>query len=409
MSLMRLIKKIVKVFAAITISVILLIGIAIIATWIDHNAETRLPTPTGKFAVGRTEYIWTDTTQIDKMAPQPGTKRKLLAWIWYPAAASKKHEAFATYLPAPWQRAVERKSSWLMTHLLTRDLSRVRTHSIHNAEVSPELPSYPVVLMRAGLSALTASYTTLAEDLASHGYVVVGFDVPYQTFVVVLPDGQVIMRAPQNNLELLSGHAQTQLATKLVKAWSDNMRFALDELERLNTSDPTGRFRGRLNMQSIGVFGHSLGGATALQFCYDDPQCKAGIDIDGAPLGNVVFKGVTQPFMFLLGGHQGEPQSQVHQVMADIHSIYYRLPPNRRALLIIRGASHFMFSDNAVLKSPFLMDLMHILGIVHLDGRRQLKITAYCVHTFFDKYLKESDTSAFKIRAPQYPELQKIK
>jgi predicted dienelactone hydrolase len=33
--------------------------------------------------------------------------------------------------------------------------------------------------MRAGGGGLTTDYTTLAEDLASHGYIVVGFDAPY--------------------------------------------------------------------------------------------------------------------------------------------------------------------------------------------------------------------------------------
>ena len=65
--------------------------------------------------------------------------------------------------------------------------------------------------------------------------------------------------------------------------------------------------------------GHSLGGATALQFCHDDVRCKAGIDLDGAPLGNVTADGVRQPFMFLLGDHTGE--SDAPQVRAKIDAI----------------------------------------------------------------------------------------
>ena len=38
------------------------------------------------------------------------------------------------------------------------------------------------------------------------------------------------------------------------------MAFALDRLERLNASDPSGRFTGRLDMDRVGVLGHSLGG-----------------------------------------------------------------------------------------------------------------------------------------------------
>jgi predicted dienelactone hydrolase len=227
-------------------------------------------------------------------------------------------------------------------------------------EVSPQQPAYPVVVMRAGLAALTTDYTSLAEDLASHGYVVVGIDAPYRSFVVVLPDGRVIARAPQNNADLVGGAQQEQLANKLVQAWSADLSLALDHLERLNESDPSGRFVGRLNLQRVGVFGHSLGGATALQFCHDDPRCKAGIDVDGAPFGSVITEGVSQPFLFLLGEHQGEsdgaeaPQA-IRQAGASIRSIYDRLPADGRCEIKIRGANHFLFSDGAVLRSPLAM------------------------------------------------------
>ena len=195
--------------------------------------------------------------------------------------------------------------------------------------------------MRAGLAALTTDYTTLVEDLASHGYVVVGFDAPYRSFVVVFPDGRVIARAPQNSADLVSGSLQEQLADQLAQAWSADMGFALDQLERLNASDPSGRFLGRLDMQWVGVFGHSLGGATALQFCHDDSRCKAGIDVDGAPLGCIVADGVTQPFLFLLSNHKGESDAgepeAIRQAGANIHSIYDRLPEDRRLMIMIRG------------------------------------------------------------------------
>jgi dienelactone hydrolase len=244
-------------------------------------------------------------------------------------------------------------------------------HSIRDADVSPQHRSYPVLLMRAGLAKLTTDYTTLAEDLASHGYVVVGFDALYRTIVVVLPDGRVIARAGQNDADLVSGLQQKQLANKLVQAWSTDMGFALDQLERLNTSDPSGRFLGRLDMQRVGVFGHSLGGATALQFCHDDSRCKAGIDVDGAPLGRVIGEGVTQPFMFLMSDHESERDAETRQIEVNIRSIYDRLPSDRRLMIMIRGASHYMFSDDgAMLKSPLVMRVMRTLRIVRLDGRR---------------------------------------
>ena len=308
-----------KVIRILVLLAVLAIPVLLGLTWLDHLRETKLPHPTGPYAVGRVTCDWKDPRHTE-----------LLAWIWYPAATTQPSQTASDYLPPSWRSAVEHQRGKLLTQFLTRDLSRVRTHSMRDAKISDQQPSYPVVVMRAGLSGLVTGYTSLAEDLASHGYVVVGFDAPYRTSVVVLPDGRVIERAPQNNLDALGGPEQEQRAFELVHAWSADIGFALDQLEQLNTSDPSGRFLGRLDMKRLGVFGHSLGGATALQFCHDDSRCKAGIDVDGAPIGSVINEGITQPFMFLLSDHSREPEREAGPVMANIRSIYDRQASDRR-------------------------------------------------------------------------------
>jgi dienelactone hydrolase len=165
-------------------------------------------------------------------------------------------------------------------------------------------------------------------------------------------------------------------------------------------------------MQRVGVFGHSLGGATALQFCHDDSRCKAGIDVDGAPLGSVIAEGVTQPFMFLLSDHSGESADAqtpdaIRQAGASIRSIYDRLPSDRRLQITIQGAGHYMFSDGAMLKSPLLMRAMRTLGVVRIDGRRQVAVTAHYISTFFDVYLQGAPASELKSH-PEYPEIEYV-
>ena len=199
------------------------------------------------------------------------------------------------------------------------------------------------------------AYSTLAEVLASHGYVVVGLDAPYRTGEVVFPDGRVIERSPGNNPELFSGEALEHLAAKLVDAWSVDMSFVLDQLERLNASDPTGRFVGRLNIQRVGAFGHSLGGAEALQFCHDDSRCKASLDLDGAPWGSVVREGLAQPVMFLMSDHRGESDPEGARMTANFRSIFGRSGEGRRLQIMIRGANHYLFSDDAILKSHIVL------------------------------------------------------
>lgn len=384
------------------------IGLLGLLLW-DHNRDTILPSPTGPFAVGRTSFVWSDA-HVDSQAQQPGTRRELLAWIWYPASPGNGDPPADDYLPAAWRTAIEEQCGILITQFLKRDLSRVHSHLIRATELSSEQSSYPVVIMRTGGAALATEYTSLAADLASHGYVVVGFDVPDRSWVVVYPDGKVIARAPENNLDLTRGLQTDQLASKLAQAWAADAGFALDQLERLNTSDTTGRFRGRLDLQHVGVFGHSLGGATALLFCHDDIRCKAGIDLDGAPFGSVIADGVTQPFMFLLSDHRGEladaetPRA-IRDADANIHRIYDRQPTDRRLHVVIRRASHYMFSDGAILKSPLVTGAMRALGILRLDGRRQIAVTTHCISTFFDVFLKGKPAFELKSLA-ESPELE---
>ena len=393
-----------RVFLLIPVYGAAAIALLLFSLWLDHMRKTILPVPTGPFAVGRTEYFWTDPEHCDPRAPQPDTKRQLLAWVWFPAQAQNPTRSTADYVPPEWRRALSQQEGFVLSDLFTRDLSRVRAHSIENAEVASLQRTYPVILMRAGLAALTTDYTSLAEDLASHGYVVVGFDAPYRTYVVVMPDGRVVARTLENNADLVGGPEKVKLANKLVEAWSADMRFALDQVAQLNKLDPQGRFTGRLDMQAVGAFGHSLGGAEALQFCHDDPRCKAGIDVDGAPFGSVVAEGVSQPFMFLGSDHSREPSSETRPVETDIQSIFQRLPRDRRLMVTIRGAGHFGFSDP--LKSPLILGVMTALG-KRMDGRRQIAITTDFLHAFFDTYLKGAPATS--LRCGGYQEVDCIR
>jgi dienelactone hydrolase len=397
----RVIKRLIKGLAALAGFVLVGLTMLFALLWREHKTEITLPAPTGQFAVGRTTNTWVNNLETDELSPFPGAKREVVVWIWYPAAAPT---AATEYLPASWRLALEQQSGVLMSKFLTRDLSEVRTHSTADPDVSAQQRSYPVVIMRAGGGALTTDFTTLAEDLASHGYIVVGFDAPYRTGVVVFPDNRVITRPPANDPENLPADQADRLINRLLPMWTSDAKFVVSQLEQLNAADPSGKFTGRLDMQRLGMFGHSFGGATALQFCHDDPRCKAGIDIDGAPYGSVVQEGLTQPFMFILSDHSREladPASR--QIHTNFQSIYDRLP-NGRLFLTIRGANHFSFSDQMLLKSRFMIGMLRRLGFGSLEGRRGLAITTQYVHTFFDVYLK--DAPASQLASQQYPEVQ---
>ena len=63
--------------------------------------------------------------------------------------------------------------------------------------------------------------------------------------------------------------------------------------------------------------------------------------------------------------------------------------------------------DGAMLKSPLVMRALRTLGIVPLDGRRQVAVTAHCISTFFDVYLKGTPASELKSHS-RYPQIEYV-
>jgi hypothetical protein len=95
---------------------------------------------------------------------------------------------------------------------------------------------------------------------------------------------------------------------------------------------------------AVSVLGHSFGEATAAPFCHDDSRCKAGIDVDGQPFGRAVRSWPT----------------------SNRFTIIFRR--TARLLIKIRGANHFLFSDDGVLlKSHIVMRTLRMFGMVGID------------------------------------------
>ncbi|MDQ6768867.1 MAG: family membership [Gemmatimonadota bacterium] len=394
---MRTLAKAIGILGAL--AAIALAG-AILVFSLERRSDTTLPTPTGPFAVGRASYLWRNQSATPHPLNPEAPSSELIGWLWYPV--SKDSGTALPYLPAEWLSAMQR-SERMPFSLLRRDVARVHSHSV-SGTITPQPRALPVLIMRGGLGARTLDYTTLAEELASHGYVVVGFDAPYRTGMVAFPDGRVVTRPPSLNPETLRESEQRALASRLMAGWVSDTRFVLDQLERLNADESTGYLTGRLDLRRVGVFGHSLGGATAAQVCHDDVRCKAGIDIDGLPLGSVVRDGLDRPFMFLLSEHGDTTGTESRRVLADIGAIYGRIPADKRVWITLRGSRHFNFSDQALLGEPHVFRLVGAMGPI--DQRRALIVTGEYVRRFFDVFLGgASDTLLAASGA--YPEIER--
>jgi hypothetical protein len=151
-----------------------------------------------------------------------------------------------------------------------------------------------------------------------------------------------------------------------------------------------------MDIHKIGIFGHSFGGATALNVCLKDSRCIAGADIDGSPFGNVTGQSETKPFLYITHDylkHCGISCSLIQQLYNNADAPAY--------LLSIKGTNHLNYSD-ASLQYAFPLDSSGNFGSI--DKIRALSISNAYLVGFFDKYLKGRG-SPLLLNASKYPEV----
>ncbi len=377
-----------------------MIGMAglLLALWLRHNQDVVLPAPSGPFTVGRVGYDWVDQARPETLRPDTNAKRELMVWVWYPAAPPPG-AAPAPYLPEKWAAAIEQDG--VLSAFLTQNLVHVHAHAVADAPLAPAPNTFPVLLLEPGYGHIATDYSVLAEDLASHGYVVVGVTPTYSANIVVFPDGRVARRTPEGSIPENSPDAARPVLNRLVAVWTADDQFALDQMMRLNATDPDGRFTGRLDMAEVGALGHSLGGAAAAQFCHIDRRCKAGVDLDGTLYSEVVRAGLSQPFMFIWSEPANPNDAESQRSARDANAVFATLPHGYQ--MTVHGARHFNFADVAVLYAP----AFHWLGALGtIDGQRGLAITTTYVRAFFDNSLKQQATPLLDNPASDPPDVQ---
>jgi dienelactone hydrolase len=224
-------------------------------TSVALRAAFALPSPTGPFAVGTTQLSFERPEEAGEAGPG-----RFDVQVWYPGVSS--HDR------APYGMGAPGMKRW-MYHCL------VRTHAARNVALAPANGRFPVLIYVAGWGDQSTGNTVLAEDLASHGFVVFGlgdvaFDSPPLERLAAAPDF-TSQRGYESTLRL--GHEKLQYAARRVSR-------LLDGIEVLERQSDT-RFAHRLDLQRVGIVGFSLGGAVALEVCRHDARFKAAMNLDG--------------------------------------------------------------------------------------------------------------------------------
>jgi predicted dienelactone hydrolase len=373
----------------------IVLGIALVGYLIFlHHQPLVLPSPTGSYGVGRTAYDWVDDRRVDSLADQANEKRELLIWIWYPTSA---YGPLAPLLPRDWVQAHDKDQG--VGQLIESDFSSIHTHSFENVPLAKSPGLYPVIIMQPGMGPVPTDYTVFAENLASHGYVVVGINPTYTSNLIVFPDGRIVPRSKKGTIpDDVDAATADADASRIGKVWTEDAIFVMDQLERLDM-DQTSFFYNKLDLDRIGLFGHSFGGATAASVCSRDVRCKAGADLDGTLFSYQANGALQKPFMFMTEAACGKNCETMHRAFAASTSAAY--------YLAVGGMRHFNFSDLPLRLLPPARILFRTVGYIgSIRPERGLEITNAYLVAFFDRYLNDTDSELLQGPSTAYPEVQ---
>ncbi len=286
------------------------------------------------------------------------------------------------YVPSdPQREVVSTKMDW-------HDAKRNRDIPVKIYSPKDDVGPLPIVIFSHGLGGSRDGYEYLGRHWAGCGYVSVhiqhiGSDNGVWKDVPLADRTKALQRAAVNVPNVLNRPLDGQ--------------FAIDQLEKL-TSDESSPLKGRLDIKSIGIAGHSFGGYTTLALAgqtfilplgatkqYVEPRIKAAIQMSAPAPANrremdKAYGSISIPVMHMTGTKdflEILPQTTA----ADRRIPFDHMSKSETCLVIFNEGDHMIFSGR------------ERLGTAEKLAQDAVFQKLICTGTtaFWDAYLKGSD------------------
>lgn len=322
-----------------------------------------LPDPTGPYHVGIVNRELVDTAR----------GRRLMVSIWYPAAQSSP-PARLTDHPDALAHGLASAFGVPVAAPALQHLGYVRLAASEGVAVATNAAPFPVLVFSHGMTGSRIQNSPAMQELASWGYVVVALDHTDAAAVTVFPDGETrLFDLGRFGVDLADVDSSGAI---LLPVWVADQRVVYDAIEAWAADDPL--LAGKLDLQQIGSFGHSFGGATALVVCRVDPRCRAAANLDGG-VSHGPAVAATRPLLLMT--------STASREIAEANQHWSRLLEAAEGpayWLELPGSNHLSFTILPLI-SP-------LLGPFGADAGASLRTVDKYVRAFFDLHLTGQPT-----------------
>lgn len=360
-----------------------------------NQLATPDPSPTGPYPVGTFSMLMIDPSRTN--AAGYGTNYQFMTTFWYPTASQ------AGVLPAVYVEPQIALAGYYDLRPWAGNfgpqVAAFYSHSWSNAPLATNLSPHPVVLYDPGWWSHRRENTDKAEDLASWGYVVVALDTS-DTGFSVFPDGRIVTMAVSYTNEALSDELRVL-----------DMQFVLDQLAVLNANDP--RLRAQLDLDRIGAYGASEGGAIVAELCRRDARCKAAAGYEqSSALTTFIPQPAAVPYLSFRSGYGPDPDAYWNYLLGrcdDRLELFNQQVTNAYWVKLI-STFHAYAGDDALVYDPASLAAgwgTPMSGQL-LPGPRVSQLLRAYLLSFFNKFLKDQDDHLLDGPSPAYPEVMQF-
>lgn len=337
--------------------------------------------PNGEYNIGTFAMDLVDQGRIEIYGETKGENRKIRIQIWYPSDETSKEIVPWYYDGKEIAKSVTAFTG--MPGFLLEHTAMIHSNSYKGVSLSKNESKYPVVIISHGWSGYRNLHTDFAEMLASNGYIVISVDHTYGSLAVKFEDGTVRYIDTEALPSGLDDEEFSIYANNLVKTYSLDSKLVLDYLDELNESDSI--LKGGIDLENIGVLGHSTGGGGMTRLTITDDRVDALIGLDPwvEPVEeDILEQGVSVPALFIRSEQWqgGKNDEYIEPLLAVSPTIVgYQL----------NGINHQDFS-----MTYMFQPISRLIGFSgSLDSKIASKIQRDMILEFFETELKGKEPS----------------
>ena len=341
-----------------------------------------VPKPTGDKNIGTESIELIDIDRLEWFTEDPQDLRKIMIQIWYPTDdLDGEKELYIDYGEI---RIEALASQFDYSPFLFKKLIDVETNSIKKAEPSTQ-SSFPLIIFSHGLGGNRTQNTVIIEELTSHGYVVIAIEHAYDANISIFDNGDVAdyrsgINYERRNTQKITPEEFWAIRLPQLETRAKDVSYIIDQLELGNLPENIVNI---IDLENIGVFGHSFGGATSIYSSYNDHRIDACINLDGWMVvvpDEIVDNGINKNFMYL-GQEQWDEKLNYQKLDKFVKS------NTQSSKILIPNTTHYDFSD-----APHMTKVAKLLNKSGKVKSKNLKnILNELIISFFNQNLKNQE------------------